>query len=79
MASTSSPIAQQDESGIAGALEGIFTKTDVVVEAPRSGNHKDVVLVQGGSAQVAQRQSMLPSSIRNISSPETHYRVSCVL
>ncbi len=50
MASTSRTLAPQDESAIAGALEGIVTKTDVVAEALRSGNHKDVVLVRGGSA-----------------------------
>lgn len=50
MASTSRTLAPQDESGIVGALEGIVTKTDVVAEALRSGNHKDVVLVRGGSA-----------------------------
>ncbi len=49
MASTSSTLAPQDESGIVSALNGIVTKTDVIAEAIRTGNHIDVILVRGGS------------------------------
>ncbi len=50
MASTSSTLAPKDESGIVSALNGIVTKTEVIAEAIRTGNHIDVCLVRGGSA-----------------------------